>query len=76
MKNDEYMRILAVYFRSILQNIESFLRTEIDLVEDGIRLVLYECNSSFILYDSEPDSYTFKDLSEAFLTYFNLKMNF
>ena len=52
------MRILPIYF-------ECFLRTEIDLVEDNIRLVLDEYNSSFITYVLEPDIYTFEDLSEA-----------
>ena len=37
-----YMNILAVYDDSIIQNFESFLRTEVDLVEDDIRLVLDE----------------------------------
>ena len=47
MKNDGYMRILAIYKSSIFQDSESFLRTVIDLDEDDIRLVLNEYNSSF-----------------------------
>ena len=47
------------------QDFESFLRTEIDLVEDDIRLVLDEFNSGFITYKLEPGIYTFNDLSEA-----------
>ena len=39
MKNDDYLRILAIYVSSIIQDFESFLRTEIDLVEEYIRLV-------------------------------------
>ena len=42
MKNDEYMRILAIYNSSIFQEIENCLRTEVYLVEDDIRLVLDE----------------------------------
>ena len=48
MKNNEYMLILAIYSSSILQDFESFLGTEIELVEDDIRLVLDEYISSFI----------------------------
>ena len=56
-----------MYIDSIFQNFGSFLRTEIDLVEDDVRLVLDEYNSSFVTYEIEPDIYTFKIISEAFL---------
>ena len=36
------MNFLKVYNRSIFQDFESFLRTEVDLVEDDIKLVLDE----------------------------------
>ena len=49
----------------MFQNFESYLRTEIDLVEDDIKLVLDEYNSSFITYELNPGIYTFKDISEA-----------
>ena len=39
MKDVEGMRILANYVSPVFQDFESFLRTEIDLVEDDIRLV-------------------------------------
>ena len=65
MKDDGYKRILAIYVSSIFQDFESFLRTEIDLVEDDIRLVLDEYNSSFFTYELEPGIYTFRDLSGA-----------
>ena len=39
MKNDKFMKLSAIYNKSIYQNFESFLRTAIDLVEDDIRLV-------------------------------------
>ena len=65
MKDDKYMEILARYTRSVFQDFESFLRTQIDLVEDDIKLVLDEHNSSFITYELDPGIYTFKDISEA-----------
>ena len=67
MKNDNYLSILAVYNRSIFRDFESFLGTAVYLVEDDIRLVLDEYNSSFITFELEPGIYTFKDLSEALL---------
>ena len=67
MENDKYLSVLAVYNRSMFQNFETFLGTAVDLVEDDIRLVLDEYNSSFITYELEPGIYTFKDLSEALL---------
>ena len=66
MKIDKYMDTLASYNRSIFQDFESYLRTEVDLVEDDIRLVFDELNPSFITYELKPRIYTFKDLSEPF----------
>ena len=65
MKDDKYMDVLGFYIMSIFQGFESFIRTEIDLVEVDIRLVLYEYASIFITYELEPGIYIFKDLSEA-----------
>ena len=65
MKDEQYMDILAIYTSSVFQDFESFLRTQIDLVEDDIKLVLDEYNSSFITYELDPGIYTFKDVSEA-----------
>ena len=65
MRDDKYMRISAIYVNSIFQDFKSFLRTEVDLVEDDIRLVLDENNSSFITYEKELGIYTFKDISEV-----------
>ena len=56
---------LAVFTRSIFQYFKSFFGTDVDLVENDIRLVLAEFNSSFMLYEIEPGIYTFKDLSKA-----------
>ena len=65
MKDDKYMEILARYTSSVFQDFESYLRTEIDLVEDDFKLVLDEYISSFITYELDPGIYTFKDISEA-----------
>ena len=65
MKNEQYMKIAAGYVSSVFQDFESFLRTEVGLIEDDIKLVLDEYNSSFITYDLEPGIYKFKDISEA-----------
>ena len=65
MNDGQYMNFLAFYTSSVFQDFESFLRTQIDLVEDDIKLVLDEYNSSFITYELEPGIYTFKDISEA-----------
>ena len=60
------MNILAIYTRSVFQDFESFLRTQIDLIEDDIKLVLYEYNSSFITYELEPGIYSYREISAAF----------
>ena len=65
MNDDQYMNILEFYTRSVFQDFESFLRTQIDLIEDDIKLVLDEYNSSFITYEVEPGIYIYKDISEA-----------
>ena len=65
MKDEQYMNILLIYTTSVFQDFESFLRTQIDLVQDDIILVLDEYNSSFITYELDPGIYTFKDISEA-----------
>ena len=65
MKDEQYMNILAIYTSSVFQDFKSFLRTQIDLVEDDVKLVLDECNSSFLTYKLQPGIYTFKDNSEA-----------
>ena len=65
MKDGQYMNILAIYTRSVFQDFESFLRTQIDLVEDDIKLVLDEYNSSFVTYELDPGIYNYRDLSEA-----------
>ena len=65
MKNEHYMNIAAGYVSSVFQDFKSYLRTEVYLVEDDIKLVLDENNSSFLTYELQPGFYTFKDDSEA-----------
>ena len=65
MKHDNHMNILAVYTSSVFQDFKSYLRTEVDLVEDDIKLVLDEYNSSFLTYELEPRIYTFEEFSKA-----------
>ena len=65
MKDEHYMNILAIYTRSTFQDFERFLRTQIDLVEDDVKLVLDEYNSSFVTYKLEPGIYSYRDISEA-----------
>ena len=60
-----YMNILSGYPRSVFQDFESYLRTEVDLVENDIKLVSDEYNTNFVTYKLEPGIYTFKDISEA-----------
>ena len=65
MKDDGYMNILAGYVSSVFQDFESYLRTEVELVQDDIKLVLHEYNSSFIAYELEPGIYSYREISEA-----------
>ena len=74
MKDDKYKKILAGYTRCVFQVFESYLRTEVDLVEDDVTIVLDEFNSSSISYELLPGFYTFKDLSEVLFLPFNLNI--
>ena len=65
MKDEQYMNILAIYTSSVFQDFESFLRTQIDLIEDDIKLVLDQYNSSFKTYKLEPGIYNYREISEA-----------
>ena len=65
MNDEQHVNNLAFYTRSVFQDFESFLRTQIDLIEDDVKLVLDEYISSFITYELQPGIYTFKDISEA-----------
>ena len=69
MKDEQSMIILSIYTSSLFLDFESFLRTQNDLVEDNVKLVLDEYNSSFITYELDPGIYTFKDISEALFNF-------
>ena len=65
MKDGQYMKILAGYVSYVLQDFESYIRTEVDLVEDDVRLVVEEYNSNFITYELTPGIYSYRDISKA-----------
>ena len=65
MKDDKYMEILAGFTRSVFHDFESYLRPEVDLVADDVKMVIDEYNSSFMTYEITAGIYTFKDFSEA-----------
>ena len=65
MNDEQYMNILAIYTRSVFQDFESFLRTQIDLVEDDIKFVLDEYNSNFVTYELVPGIYTYRNIAET-----------
>ena len=68
-----YKNSVAGYVSSVFQNFESYLRTEVDLVEGDNKLVLDEYNSIFITYEIESGIYTFEDVSEALLNILQLE---
>ena len=68
------MNLLAIYTSSVFQDSESFLRTQIDLIEDDIKLVLDEYNSSFITYELKPGYTLVKIFLKLFLTLSNLNI--
>ena len=65
MKDEQYMNILAIFTSSVFQDFEGFLRKQIDLIEDDVKLVLDEYNSSFITYELETGIYSYREISEA-----------
>ena len=67
------MNILAGNPKSVFQDFESYLRTEVDLIADVIRLVFDKFNSSLITYELQPGKYTFKDLSDALFNILQLE---
>ena len=62
MKSDKDVIFSTVYKSSIFQDFESLLRTEVDFVEDDIRLDLDSYNSKFMSYELQPGVYCFKDV--------------
>ena len=74
MKDEQYMNVLTIYNSSVFQDFESFLRTQIDLVEDDVKLVSDEYNSSFITYELNSGIYNYRYLSEAL--FYNLQSEY
>ena len=74
MKDDKYMNIVAGFVSSVFQDFESYLRTEVDSIEDDIKLVLDEYMSSFITYELQRGIYTLKIFPKLFLTFFKLNI--
>ena len=68
------MNIVAGYVSSVFQDFETYLRTEVDLIEDDINLVLDKYKSSFSTYELEPGIYILKIFSKLFLTFLNLSI--
>ena len=65
MEDVGYLNTSAVYHSSISQDFAAYLRTEVDMLEDDIKLVLDEYSSNFITYELELGIYIFKDLSKS-----------
>ena len=76
MNDEKYVNILAFYTRFVFQDFESFLRTQIDLIEDDVKLVLDEYNSSFITYELQPGIYILKIFPKLFSTFSNLNIQY
>ena len=53
-KDVKSMLTLSMYVDSVFQGFESFLKPQIDFVEDDNNLVLDEYSSSFVTYKLEP----------------------
>ena len=65
LKDVGYMNFVAGYVSSVFQDFESYIRTEVGLVESDIKLFLDEYNSGFITYELEPGIYNFKDICKT-----------
>ena len=63
LKNNTYMDFFAGYTIYKIQDFKIYLRTEVDLIEDHIRLVLENWKLNFITYEILHINYTFKYLS-------------
>ena len=70
MKKGICLNFSAGFTSSIFHDFERYLRTEVDLVEGKIRLVLNEYISYLITHEIRLGIYTFKDLSEVLLRNF------
>ena len=74
MKKVGYMKILAIFIRSLFQDFESYLRTELLLVEDVIRFVLDEKIQVLSLLNYNQVFTLLKIFQNSFLISFNLNI--
>ena len=74
IEGDKYMNIVAGYVSSLFQDFENYLRTEVDLIEDDIKLVLDEYNSSFSTYELQPGILLLNIFPRHFLTFSKLNI--
>ena len=70
----KYMDFSTIYNSFVSLYFESFLTTEVHLVENNVQLVLDEYNSSFITYESQPGVSFSKVFLRFFQGFFNLNM--
>ena len=63
--HDGYIILMMGYARSPFRDFESYLRIDIGLEEDNIRLNIKQYNEKFVTYELDPDKYTIEDLQEA-----------
>ena len=73
MKDEQYRNILAIYSSFGFQDFKSFLRTQIHLIEDDVKMVLDEYNSSFFTYELETGIYSYREISEALFNILQLE---
>ena len=72
-KDEQFMNILSNYTSSVFQDFESFFRTQIDLIEDDVKLVLDEYKSGFITSELEPGIHSYREISEALFNILQLE---
>ena len=63
--HDGYIILLTGYARSLFRDFESYLRIEVGLEEDNIRLNLKQYNEKFITYELDPGNYNIEDIQQA-----------
>ena len=57
--------LLVAYARSTFHDFESYLRIVVGLDEDDTQLILNQCNSNLITYESSPGIYSIKDVPDV-----------
>ena len=74
MKDDKQMHLLSMHIDSVFQDSKSYLRTEVDLAKDDIKLVLDEYNLSFKLMNYNKVFTLAKIVPKMFITFSNLNI--